>query len=84
MNVQLDLRMDNAAFLAWVQGLPSLGAYLVFAQNAPKAWAWIRGATGFSPGPQTFEGDAVIEVPVLAVTLPLAEIHAGILSGGHQ
>jgi Uma2 family endonuclease len=64
--------------------LPSLVAYLVLAQDAPKAWIWIRGTTEFSPGPQTIEGDAVIEIPSLPVTLPLAEIYAGILTGDHE
>src|SRR5216683_2453767 len=31
--------------------LPSLSAYLVLAQDEPKAWIWVRGASGFSPGP---------------------------------
>src|SRR5215470_3397120 len=43
--------------------LPSLSAYLVLAQDVPKAWAWVRGAEGFPPKPQLIEGlDAVIAI----------------------
>jgi Uma2 family endonuclease len=57
----------------------SLSAYLVLAQDEPKAWAWVRGAEGFSPEPKVVEGhDAVIAIASLGVDLPLAEIYAGL------
>jgi Uma2 family endonuclease len=60
--------------------LPSLSAYLVLAQDEPKAWAWVRGSAGFSPGPQVIAGwDARVNMAPLAIDLPLAEIYAGIL-----
>ena len=48
------------------------------AQDAVKAWVWIRGPAGFfSPAPERFEGeDAVIQVAALAVDLPLKDIYA--------
>jgi Uma2 family endonuclease len=59
--------------------LPSLSAYLVLAQDEPKARVWLRGAAGFSPEPKIIEGlDAVIEIASLAINLPLAEIYAGV------
>ena len=59
--------------------LPSLSAYLVLAQDEPKAWIWVRGSTGFSPGPNVVEGhDATIEIAALGIDLPLSEIYAGI------
>ncbi len=59
--------------------LPSLAAYLVLAQDEPKAWAWVRGAEGFSPEPVVTEGrDAAIEIASLGIDLPLAEIYARI------
>jgi Uma2 family endonuclease len=59
--------------------LPSLSAYLVLAQDEPKAWIWVRGSTGFSPGPNVLEGhDATIEIAALGIDLPLSEIYAGI------
>jgi Uma2 family endonuclease len=57
--------------------LPSLAAYLVLAQDEPKAWVWVRGAGGFSPEPMVIEGrGAVIEIASLGIDLPLAEIYA--------
>jgi Uma2 family endonuclease len=58
--------------------LPSLAAYLVLAQDAPKTRVWLRGPRGFSRKPKAVAGfDAVIEVAALDVHLPLAEIYAG-------
>jgi Uma2 family endonuclease len=58
--------------------LPSLAAYLVLAQDAPKTRAWPRGARGFARKPKVIAGlDAAIEIPALGVDLPLAEIYAG-------
>jgi Uma2 family endonuclease len=59
--------------------VPSLTAYLVLAQDEPKAWAWVRGAAGFSPGPQVIAGHgAQIEIAPLGIELPISEIYAGI------
>src|SRR5258708_4797222 len=59
--------------------LPSLSAYLVLAQDEPKARVWVRGAGGFSPEPKVIDGlDAVIEIASLSIDLPLAEIYAGV------
>ncbi len=56
--------------------LPSLSAYLVLAQDAAKAWVWVRGAGGFSPDPMVIEDrDAAIEIASLGIDLPLAEIY---------
>jgi Uma2 family endonuclease len=69
---RVDLGDKSAAYLR----LPSLAAYLVFAQDEVKAWVWMRGPSGFSPGPQLLEGDAVVRVEALGVELPLAEVYA--------
>jgi len=59
--------------------LPSLLAYLVFSQDEPKAWMWVRGEAGFSPAPIVLAGrEATIEVPALGVSLPLSATYAGI------
>jgi Uma2 family endonuclease len=42
-----DLGDKSAEYLR----LTSLTAYLVLAQDEPKAWVWVRGEKGFSPGP---------------------------------
>jgi Uma2 family endonuclease len=57
-------------------GLPGLSAYLVLAQDEPKARVWVRGAEGFSA--KVVEGlAAMIEITSLGIALPLAEIYAG-------
>jgi Uma2 family endonuclease len=57
--------------------LESVSAYLVLSQDEPKAWVWLRGATGFSAGPEVIAAaDAVIRIPVLSVELPISEIYS--------
>jgi len=57
----------------------TLIAYLVLARNEAKAWVWVRGASGFSPGPTVITGpNATIRVATLGVDIDLAEIYAGI------
>ena len=59
--------------------LSSLLGYLVFSQDEPKVWMWVRGEAGFSPTPIVLSGrDAAIEVSALGVSLPLSAIYAGI------
>ncbi len=58
--------------------LPGLAAYLVFAQDEVKAWAWLRGESGFPPGPAVMVGeDKTIAIAALGVDLPLADIYSG-------
>jgi Uma2 family endonuclease len=62
--------------------LPSLSAYLVLAQDEPKAWVWVRGADGFPPAPAVIGGfDKVIRVAALGLALPLGAIYAGVKPG---
>jgi Uma2 family endonuclease len=69
---RIDLGDKSSEYLR----LPSLAAYCVFAQDAIKAWAWIRGPGGFPPGPELFEGEgAVIRIEALALDLPLKDIY---------
>ncbi len=70
---RVDLGDKSAEYLR----LPSLVAYLVFAQDQIKAWVWTRGPAGFASGPDVLEGkDAVIRIEALGIDLPLAEIYA--------
>jgi len=55
--------------------LPSLAAYLVLAQDEPKAWVWVRGESGFSPGPRVIGEDGTIVIPSLRIELPMTEIY---------
>jgi Uma2 family endonuclease len=59
-------------------GLPSLSAYLVLAQDAPKTRVWLRGPRGFSAKPKVIKGlDGVIEIGPLGIVVPLKEIYSG-------
>jgi Uma2 family endonuclease len=59
--------------------LPSLAAYLVFAQDSRKAWVWVRGPNGFPAGPHVIEGDdSTIAIAALNLTVPLAAVYSGV------
>jgi Uma2 family endonuclease len=61
--------------------LPNLAAYLVLSQDEPKAWAWVRNASGFMPGPDVVKGhDGVLRITALTIEVPLSEIYKGIQS----
>ena len=47
---------DLGAKAAEYVRLPSLSAYLVLAQDEPKAWIWVRATTGISPKPESRRG----------------------------
>ncbi len=55
--------------------LTSLAAYMVLAQDEPKAWVWVRGDAGFPPGPEVIAEHGLIRIASLAIDLPLAEIY---------
>jgi Uma2 family endonuclease len=62
--------------------LASLAAYVVLAQDEPKAWVWPRGPAGFPPGPQVVAGaDGAIAVITFGLDLPLSELYAGLGAG---
>ena len=70
---RIDLGDKAAEYLR----LPSLSAYLVFAQDEMKAWVWTRGPQGFAPGAVVLEGaEAVVRIDALGTDLPFANIYA--------
>jgi Uma2 family endonuclease len=70
---RIDLGDKAAEYLR----LPSLCAYLVFAQDEMKAWVWTRGPQGFAPGAVVLEGaEAVVRIDALGIVLPFADIYA--------
>jgi Uma2 family endonuclease len=72
---RFDLGDKAAEFLR----IPTLSAYLVLAQDEPKAWTWVRTAERFPPGPAVIEGEqAVIHLPAFEIELSLSELYAGI------
>jgi Uma2 family endonuclease len=74
----LDLKDKAAEYLR----LPSLAAYIVFAQREAKAWVWTRNADGFATEPDTIADDRkIIHIAGLKLTLPLAAVYAGVALG---
>jgi hypothetical protein len=56
--------------------LPSLSAYVVFAQDDCKAWVWVRGEAGFPSDPGVIAGDdETIRIPDLGIVLQFAEVY---------
>ena len=58
--------------------LPSLGAYLILAQDEVKAWLYVRDGKQFRPAEIVKTRSESFTVPVLDVELPLADIYDGI------
>lgn len=57
----------------------SIGAYLLLAQDEPRAWLWRRGGDAFPRTPEELFGpDASIALPPLGLEFRLADIHAGL------
>ena len=72
---EIDLGDKAAEYLQ----LPSLLAYLVFAQGGHKAYVWAREADGFAPAPSVIVGqDKIIRIAALNLTLPLGAVYAGV------
>jgi len=72
--VKIDLGDKAAEYLR----LPSLHAYIVFAQDEPKAWLWNRDAADFLAYPAVVVGyDKIIYLKDLQLTLPLGAVYAG-------
>jgi Uma2 family endonuclease len=56
--------------------LPTLAAYLVLAQDQPKAQVWLRTDEGFSRKALIVEArDAAIEIASLGIDVPLVELY---------
>ncbi|MBV8850876.1 MAG: Uma2 family endonuclease [Methylobacteriaceae bacterium] len=61
------------------KSLPELGTYLICAQDEARVWAWTRSEGAWPDAPDLLEGlEAAVQVPVLGITLPLAEIYRNI------
>src|SRR5713226_2911985 len=75
---RLDLGDKAAEYLR----LPSLEAYLVFAQGGYKAHVWTREGSAFPPAPDVIVGrDKVIRIATLNLVLPLGAVYAGVENG---
>ena len=70
-----DLRDKAVEYLQ----LPSLSAYLVFAQDEAKAWVWARGVAAFPSSPNVIVGrDGIVKIAAIGIELSLSEIYADI------
>ena len=59
--------------------LPTLQAYLICAQDEPRACVFLRENGTFPPSPVMIEGrEASVDIPALSLSLPMAGIFAGI------
>jgi Uma2 family endonuclease len=75
---EIDLGDKAAEYLR----LPSLLAYLVFAQGGHKVYVWTRAADGFPPAPTVVTGrDKIIRIAALNLSLPLGAVYAGVENG---
>jgi len=69
---RIDLGDKAAEYLR----LPSLLAYLVFAQDEMKGWVWVRAPSGFPPSSEVLQGgEAVVRIEPLEIELPFTEIY---------
>jgi Uma2 family endonuclease len=75
------LHLDFGIKAKEYMSLPSLQAYLVAAQDAPRVWLWQRGIEGKFPAePEIIEGpESSLNIKHLAITIPLSEIFGAIL-----
>ena len=73
--VETDLGDKVVEYLA----LPTLAAYLVFAEGSAKCWAWVRRETGFPSAPTLIVGrDKSIHLAAPRLELPLPAVYAGL------
>ena len=74
----LDLGDKAAEYLK----LPSLQAYLVFAQSEHKAYVWTRNAKAFSAAPKVISGrNKAIRIAALNLSVPLKAVYSGVEIG---
>ncbi len=70
-------RVDLGDKAAEYLRIPSLQAYLVFAQDEIKPWVWTRSARDFGASADVLEGrEAVINIDRLVIALAFADAYA--------
>jgi Uma2 family endonuclease len=76
--------MDFNVKLSEYRRIASLQAYIVASQDEARCWFWLRFADGAMPElPSEIAGpDGVIDIPTLALSIPLEEIYRGIVRNG--
>jgi Uma2 family endonuclease len=72
MHIDLHEKLDE------YKGLAALGSHVICAQDEARVWVWTR-SDGWPDAPEVLEGlGAAVEVPVLGITLPLADIYRNV------
>lgn len=62
------------------KSLPMLGTYFICAQDEARVWVWTRTDGAWPDAPAILEGlDAILQLPTLNTTIPLAEIYRNIV-----
>ena len=75
---EIDLGDKAAEYLR----IPSLLAYMVFSQDEPKAWVYVRTDAQYMVGPELISGtEAIVRIAALQLELPMADIYAGVKAG---
>ena len=65
--------------------LPSLAAYVVFAQDEPRAWARVRVHGNFPAPPTVLSGrDSALTVPALGLNIKMSDVYEGIEDKAQQ
>ena len=60
--------------------MPTVQAYIVLAQNEPKAWVWVRRDADLLEGPTVTSGpDLHLVIAAPALNLPLSAVYRGVL-----
>jgi Uma2 family endonuclease len=61
------------------KGLPALGSYVICAQDEARVWVWTRSDGAWPDAPDVLEGlDTAVQIPVLGITLPVADIYRNV------
>jgi Uma2 family endonuclease len=73
------MHVDFHEKLEEYKGLAGLGSYMICAQDAARVWVWTRQEGMWPDEPEVLEGiDASTQIPVLGISVPLAEIYRNI------
>jgi len=72
---EIDLGDKAAEYLQ----IPSVIAYMVFSQDEPKAWVYVRKDAQSMLRPEVISGtDTTVRIAAMQLELPMADIYAGI------
>lgn len=78
--------MDLNVKLSEYTGIASLEAYIVASQDEARCWMWLREPNrDFCEQPREIAGmEGVIDLPELALSIPLEEVYRGVISSAER